>query len=156
MRRSALLKPHASLRQFLLISWIANFQKTETAWNLQSQGKSAKRSLLFWDVTQRRLIVICRRFGTTYLSHLLGSLEDRTHRLSRTSVNLPSTLRNIPEEIRSHLHSGGSLKSRRVGNISSIYSLIFSHNNRSSIPSVQDNNWRLTYSWEAHSRSASQ
>ena len=63
------------------------------------------RSLLFWDVTQRRLVIIYRRFGTTYLSRLQGSsssarpLKIRPIRCPETSVNnYQSTLRNIPEE----------------------------------------------------------
>jgi hypothetical protein len=28
---------------------------------------------LFWDITQRRVVIIYRRFGTTYGSHLQGS-----------------------------------------------------------------------------------
>jgi len=35
-------------------------------------------SLLFWDVTQRRLIVTYRRFGTVYRSHLQGPSSQRT------------------------------------------------------------------------------
>jgi len=35
------------------------------------------------DATQRWLVVIHRRFGTTYRSHLQESLEDGTDRLSR-------------------------------------------------------------------------
>jgi hypothetical protein len=31
---------------------------------------SQKRYSMFWDVTQRRLVVSCRRFGRTYRSHL--------------------------------------------------------------------------------------
>jgi hypothetical protein len=31
------------------------------------------RSALFWDVTQRQVVIVCRRFGITYLSHLEGS-----------------------------------------------------------------------------------
>jgi len=31
------------------------------------------RYLPFWDVTQRRLVLSCRRFGTTYRVHLRGS-----------------------------------------------------------------------------------
>jgi len=47
------------------------------------------RSTLFWDITQRLVTNPCRRFGTTYRSHLQGSriqdvaLEDRTDRSSR-------------------------------------------------------------------------
>jgi hypothetical protein len=31
------------------------------------------RSAFFWDITQRRMVIFCRRFGTTYRSHLQGS-----------------------------------------------------------------------------------
>jgi hypothetical protein len=42
-------------------------------------------SALFWNITQRRVIVVYRRFGTTYRSHLHGLLtrEDGTDTLSR-------------------------------------------------------------------------
>ena len=53
------------------------------------------RSLLFWDVTKRRF-----------------TLEDGTDRLSRNVGHYQSTLRNIPQKRRSHLHSSGSLRSR--------------------------------------------
>jgi len=35
-------------------------------------------SLLFWDVTRRRLVVTYRRFGTVYRSHLQGYSSPRT------------------------------------------------------------------------------
>ena len=41
------------------------------------------------------------------------TVEDGTYRLSRNVGNYQSTLRNIPEGRRSHLHSGGILISRR-------------------------------------------
>ena len=31
------------------------------------------RSALFWDITQRQVAVLYRRFGTTYRFHLKGS-----------------------------------------------------------------------------------
>ena len=40
---------------------------------LNSQFQSDSRSLLFWNVTQRRLIVRYRRFGTIYWYNLQGS-----------------------------------------------------------------------------------
>ena len=47
-------------------------------------------------------------------------LNMRPTRCPETSVqNYHSTLRNIPEEFRSHLHRGGSLRSRRSTSISS-------------------------------------
>jgi hypothetical protein len=30
------------------------------------------RTALFWDVTQRRVVILYRRFGTMYRSHLKG------------------------------------------------------------------------------------
>ena len=74
-------------------------------------------SSLFWNFTQHRLVVIDRRFGTIYRSHLQGSsslltLENGTDRLSRNVGNYQSTLRKIAEELTSHLCRGGSLKSR--------------------------------------------
>jgi hypothetical protein len=59
------------------------------------------RSALFWDIKRRRVVIIYRRFGTTYRSHLQGS---------RVQTLDP----NIPEECWSHQHRGGSLKSRLV------------------------------------------
>jgi len=32
---------------------------------------------LFWHVTERRLLVSCRRFGTTYQSHIQESINPR-------------------------------------------------------------------------------
>jgi hypothetical protein len=76
-------------------------------------------STLLLDNTQRWVVVLYRRFGTTYQSHLqmyywiywplkmgpIGCPETSVH-------NCHSTLRNIQQERRSHLHSGGSLISR--------------------------------------------
>jgi hypothetical protein len=36
------------------------------------------RSALFWDITQRRVVILYQRFGTTYRSHLQGSRSPRT------------------------------------------------------------------------------
>jgi hypothetical protein len=71
------------------------------------------RSLLFWDVTQRWLVVSYRRFGTTYLSHLHGSSSpdrhlQRTDCLKTSVSKKQSKLCNMPEERRPHLHSGES------------------------------------------------
>jgi len=82
------------------------------------------RSLLFWDVTQPRLVVSCRRFGTPNLSHSLGSssprgmdsltVKDGTDRLSRIVDRYQFTLRNIPGGCRSHIHSDGSLETLMI------------------------------------------
>ena len=63
----------------------------------------------FRAVTQRLVVISYGSFGTTYRSHLQGSLEDGLYRNVGTCQ---STLRNVPEERRFHLHQGGSLKSR--------------------------------------------
>ena len=67
---------------------------------------------LFWEITQRVVVSLYRRFGTNYRSHLQGSrigtkdslpFEDGTERLSRNvSKNYLYTLHNVPEERRSH------------------------------------------------------
>jgi hypothetical protein len=65
--------------------------------------------MLFWDITQRRLVILYRPFGTSYWSHL----EDGNVTLfPNVGEVCHSTLRNTPEEHRSHQHLGGSLKSR--------------------------------------------
>jgi hypothetical protein len=72
------------------------------------------KSPLFWDVTQRWVVVLYWYLGETYWSHLQGS-RSPTGRIScpETSVhNYHATLCNIPEERKSHLNRGGSLKWR--------------------------------------------
>ena len=57
------------------------------------------------------VVIPHRRFGTTYLSHLPLTLEDGADWLSQNVVsNYHGTLRNSPEEHRSHLFRGGRLK----------------------------------------------
>ena len=71
---------------------------------------------LFWDVTQRRVVLSYRRFGITYRSHVKQfkknefflncfTHEGRTDSLSRNIGNYQFTLCNIPEERRSKLNS---------------------------------------------------
>jgi hypothetical protein len=40
---------------------------------LQASAAMQMRSALFWDITQRRVVILYRRFGTTYRSHFQGS-----------------------------------------------------------------------------------
>jgi hypothetical protein len=78
----------------------------------------------YWDVTQLGLIVSYRRFGTTCGSHPQGScnsswtlcpLKMGALVCPETSLsNYQSTLRNMAEKRRPHLHRGGNLKSRVV------------------------------------------
>jgi hypothetical protein len=40
------------------------------SWRGQGQRYLYLKSALFWDITQRRVVILYRRFGTTYRSHL--------------------------------------------------------------------------------------
>jgi hypothetical protein len=62
----------------------------------------------FWDVTHRRLVRSYRRFGTTYLPIIQGSvnprsLENGADRLYRNVGDYQSTVRNILEDRRSRV-----------------------------------------------------
>jgi hypothetical protein len=81
------------------------------------------RFATFLITTQRMVIIPCRRFGATCLTHLQGSVNPRRERswplkmepisCPETSVrNYHYTLRYNPEERRSQLLRGGSLKSQ--------------------------------------------
>jgi hypothetical protein len=99
----------------------------------EGQTMQTSRSALFWHITQCWVVVMYRRFGTTYrfpYSRVKKSKNSnfltrnpRTWTTSwrfkmgpigcpETSVqNYHSTLRNIAQESRAHLHSAVSLKS---------------------------------------------
>jgi hypothetical protein len=47
------------------------------------------RSALFWDITQRRVVIVYRRFGTIYLSHLQGSRSPIPRRAQISKTILP-------------------------------------------------------------------
>jgi hypothetical protein len=74
------------------------------AFRQQSPGtfKTYISSAVFWVIMQRRVAILYRCFGTTYRYHHQGPRIQNCH----------STLRNTPEERRSHRHPGGSLKPR--------------------------------------------
>jgi hypothetical protein len=66
------------------------------------------KSAVFWGIMRRRVVIVYRRFGTTYRSHPHGS---------RVRVGKRITTRrrvNTPEDRRYHQHHGGSLKSRSI------------------------------------------
>ena len=69
------------------------------------------RSALFWDITQRRVVMIYRRFGTTYLSHLEGSRSPK-----KTWTSWPLKIEPIrwPETSVSNYHTTWSLKMKHV------------------------------------------
>ena len=78
---------------------------------MQASLQVSTRSLPFWDVT-RHILVIYRRFGTAYRSHLKGQAvffdrlkrEDGTIICPETLVNnWQSAPRKIPEKRRSNL-----------------------------------------------------
>jgi hypothetical protein len=74
---------------------------------------SAARSSLVWDVTYRTLVVT-DVLGPNMGSHLQGTLEGGTDRLSRNVVNYQSALRSItherkPKIVKSLRHVGTSL-----------------------------------------------
>jgi len=87
------------------------------SFSLHVRYNNLKRSSLFWDVTQTRMVVSYRHFGITYRYHPQRSSRPFNMELigcPETSVNnYQSTRRNIQEERRSHLFRGGSLQSRR-------------------------------------------
>jgi hypothetical protein len=75
------------------------------------------RTVLFWAVTQRVVVITYRRCVTTCKSHLKGSgiagflaLEYGTGKLSQNVGNYYYTLRNSPKEDVVHLHCGGKLR----------------------------------------------
>jgi hypothetical protein len=72
----------------------------------------ALRFSIFWDITQREVVIPYQRFGTTYRSHLRGSGSPK---MFRGVGKCQSTPRKILEERKYHLDRGGSLKSRIVG-----------------------------------------
>jgi hypothetical protein len=80
------------------------------------------RNTLFWSITQRVVVIPCRRFGTTYRFRLQVStiqefLNSRPLKMGpiccpETSIrNYHYTLPSSPEMRSSHLLLGGSLKS---------------------------------------------
>ena len=62
-----------------------------------------------WDITQHRVVIPYRRFGTTYPHHIQVSPMGYPETSAR---NYHPTPRNIPEERSAHLHRGRSMKSR--------------------------------------------
>ena len=88
--------------------------------------KAGRRYAFFWSITHRRVVILYRRFGTTYRPHLRGTRsifffdlltsEDVTNTFfpETSAKDYHSTLRNTPEERRSHQHRSGSLKSRML------------------------------------------
>jgi len=91
--------------------WCPLFQRKN---GLQCQQDRKKlRTELFWAITQGVVVICCRRFGTTYRSHLQGSRNQKMgpDKFPETSArNYPYSLRNNPKERSSHLLCEGRLK----------------------------------------------
>ena len=71
--------------------------------------------VFFW-VIPRRLIYICRRFGTLYLFQLHRHLPMKMEQIecSETSAYINQTPGNHPKENTQHSEHGESLKSRTI------------------------------------------
>lgn len=69
------------------------------------------KSLVFWDVARRRLVVRCRRFGAL-LNGGACTLSRTKNAYSETWMTSCQGTAHILLERRSHLHSGKSLKYR--------------------------------------------
>ena len=69
-----------ALRRHILTTAIINseslWETKEDAW-FQASPAMSIRSALFWDFMQHRMVILYRRFGTTYRSHLQGSGNPR-------------------------------------------------------------------------------
>jgi hypothetical protein len=60
-----------------LIQWQFMHNLMHSPW-VQVSAAMLMRSSLFWDITQRRVVILYRRFGKTYRSHLQGSISVRS------------------------------------------------------------------------------
>ena len=114
--------PHkTSLTSQQLIRWSRNSPQSVDFERL-TKPRTPKywKYAVFWGIMLRRVVIVYRRFGTTYRSHIQGSTSWTSWPLKMGPIRRPetsvkdyhSTLRNIPEERRSHQHRGGSLKSK--------------------------------------------
>jgi hypothetical protein len=96
-----------------------NFEKYKC---LVGQAGLFLRPAIFWAVMHRRVVILYRRFGTTFRSKDAGQLHWTSWLLKMGPIRCPetsvkdyhSTLRNIAEESTSHQHGGGSLKPRFI------------------------------------------
>jgi len=76
----------------------------------QQQRISRVRTVFFWVITQRVVVIICWRFGTTYRSHFQSKMGPICY--PEISVrNYNSSVHLGPEERSSHLLGSESLKS---------------------------------------------
>jgi hypothetical protein len=65
--------------------------------NISDFRRSVVRPWVFWRVTHRVLVVVCRRFGTAYWLHLQGYMGSMGCP-KRSVGTCQHTLRYIPEE----------------------------------------------------------
>jgi hypothetical protein len=108
--------PKFSLLRILFLSlyWVSLWHLHST-W-LQASAGVLMRSALFWGITQRRVVILYWRFGTTYRSHLQGPKSPRRVYVDFLTLDMTDTLsRNVgiglsldaalyPRKAQSHLH----------------------------------------------------
>jgi hypothetical protein len=103
LQRHLCYRPAVFFRRLALIMLSVPQRKFRTAFK-----SYCFRYALFWGIRQRRVVILYRRFGTTHPLGLFDPSRMGRIRCPETSVNdYHSTLRNTPEERKSHLHRGG-------------------------------------------------
>jgi len=91
----------------------------------ESMRSCYSRTALFWVITQRVFGIPCRRFGTTYRSHLQGPRMIPKGCTETSVMNYHYSLWNNPEDRSSRLFHGGSLTLRRLMSYIYIYIYIY-------------------------------
>jgi len=100
--------------------WPETFKNQHKYFLMQHSVQEFLRSVLFWDVTQYRMIVSCQHFRTNYQTHLQGPSTSWTALplkmgpigcLKMSVWNYHSMMHKISNEHRSNVHHSGSLKS---------------------------------------------
>jgi hypothetical protein len=61
-----------NIGNFLVRIWVSEQRKQWDLW-FHASAAMLMKSVVFWVITRRRVVIIYRRFGTTYRSHLHGS-----------------------------------------------------------------------------------
>jgi hypothetical protein len=122
--RSAVLSPKFQTERtpcIFIAMVMSHLTVMTTSHSFQASAAMLTTSALFWDITRRRVVIVYRRFGKTYRSHLHGSRvrlgKEMPGLLTRedgtdTSWNVGkhhTALRNVPEERRYHVSFNSTL-----------------------------------------------
>ena len=81
------------MKKFLLTLSLANWDRNLKIYELFIHRDT--RSALFWDITRCRVVIIYRRFGTTYPSPSSRVKSPRREQVSSTSLRKPEKHRDI-------------------------------------------------------------